>query len=67
MKVVNNMALALVLIGALNWGCIGLFKLDIVGSLLGGMSSIISRIVFVLVGIAGIWAFSFFSKVSSND
>lgn len=63
MKTLNNVILALVIIGAINWGCIGLFGLDLVGTLFGGTTSMLSRIIFTVVGIAGIWAFSFFSKV----
>ena len=63
MKALNNIILALVIIGAINWGCIGLFGLDLIGTLFGGTTSMISRILFTIVGIAGIWAFSFFTKV----
>ena len=51
----NKIALILTIIGAVNWGSIGLFKLDLVALLLGGQYSIASRIVFTLVGIAGLW------------
>lgn len=54
----DRLALILVIIGALNWGSIGLFKFDIVGWLFGGQGSIISRIVFTLVALAGIWCIS---------
>ncbi len=49
-------SLLLVIIGALNWGSIGIFGFDIVGALFGGQGSIISRIIFTLVGLAGLWA-----------
>lgn len=67
MKAFNSIVLALVIIGAINWGCIGLFGLDLVGTLFGGTTSAISRIIFTLVGIAGIWAFSFFNKVDEEQ
>lgn len=51
----DKIALALVIIGALNWGSIGLFGFDIVGFLFDGQGSIVSRIIFSLVAIAGIW------------
>lgn len=54
----DRLALILVIIGALNWGSIGLFKFDIIGWLFGGQGSIISRIVFTLVALAGIWCIS---------
>lgn len=67
MKVFNSIVLALVIIGAINWGCIGLFGLDLVGTLFGGTTSALSRIIFTVVGIAGIWSFSFFNKVDEES
>lgn len=52
-------SLLLVIIGAINWGSIGIFGFDIVGALFGGQGSIISRIIFTLVGLAGLWAITF--------
>lgn len=49
------LALILMIIGALNWGLIGIFQYDLVASLFGGMASVVSRIVYTLVGLAGIW------------
>lgn len=54
----DRIALALVIIGALNWGAIGLFQFDIVGWIFGGQSAIISRIIFTVVALAGIWCIS---------
>ena len=56
----NVLALILVVIGALNWGSIGLFGIDLVGSLFGGQASVMSRIIFTLVGLAGLWSITFF-------
>lgn len=67
MKALNSIILALVIIGAINWGCIGLFGIDLIGTLFGGTTSAISRILFTIVGIAGIWAFTFFSKVDHDQ
>jgi uncharacterized membrane protein YuzA (DUF378 family) len=61
----DKIALFLVIIGALNWGSIGIFGFDIVGWLFGGQDAIVSRIIFTLVAIAGIWCISFFFK--KND
>lgn len=58
----NALALILVIIGAVNWGSIGLFGVDIVASLFGGQLSVISRIIFTVVGLAGLWSISFFFK-----
>ena len=52
--VMDRIALTLLIIGGLNWGCVGLFQFDLVGWLLGGSASIFSRIVFVIVGLAGL-------------
>ncbi len=58
----DKLALALVIIGALNWGLIGIFQFDLVAFLFGGSSAILSRIVYTLVALAGIWAISFFFR-----
>lgn len=55
MKVIDKIALVLVIIGAINWGLIGIFKFDLVATIFGAMS-IISRIIYTLVGISGLWA-----------
>ena len=52
----DKTALALVIIGAINWGLIGFFGFDLVGALFGGQGAILSRIIFAVVGIAGLWA-----------
>ncbi|MBD7909382.1 DUF378 domain-containing protein [Sporosarcina gallistercoris] len=54
MRTVTRIALVLVIIGALNWGLIGLFQFDLVATLFGGQDSILSRIIYTLVGISGI-------------
>ena len=54
MKVLDKIALALIVIGAINWGLIGLFKFDLVATLFGEMS-VLSRIVYTLVGVSGLW------------
>ena len=54
----NKVALILTIIGALNWGSIGLFQFDIVAWIFGGQGAILSRIVYTLVALAGIWCIS---------
>ena len=54
----DRIALILVIIGAINWGSIGLFQFDIVSRLFGGQAAIISRIIFTVVALAGIWCIS---------
>lgn len=67
MKILNTVFLALLIVGGLNWGSIGLFEIDLVGTLFGGSLSMISRIIFTIVGISSIWAFTFFTKVDDNS
>ncbi|MBQ1262963.1 MAG: DUF378 domain-containing protein [Oscillospiraceae bacterium] len=52
---VDRIALLLTIIGALNWGSIGLFKFDIVAWIFGGTDAMLSRIIFTVVGLAGLW------------
>lgn len=54
MKVIDKIALVLIIIGAINWGLIGIFNFDLVAAIFGEMS-IISRIVYGLVGVSGLW------------
>ncbi|MDR1927917.1 MAG: DUF378 domain-containing protein [Oscillospiraceae bacterium] len=54
----DRIALILVVLGALNWGSIGLFQFDIVAWIFGGQGAIISRILYTLVALAGIWCVS---------
>lgn len=63
MKTLYNIALSLVIVGALNWLLIGLFNFDLVATLFGTMS-ILSRIVYSLVGIAGIISVGIYSKIN---
>ena len=58
----DRICLLLTIVGALNWGSIGLFKFDIVGFIFGGTDSLIARIIFTIVGIAGLWAISILFK-----
>ena len=56
--VMDKIMLTLAIIGALNWGSIGIFKFDPVAWLCGGQTSTLSRVVFTLVGLAGLWCIS---------
>ena len=55
MKIVDRIALILGIIGALNWGIVGLFRVDCVAVLFGGQTGAISRVIYALVGLAGLW------------
>jgi hypothetical protein len=63
MKIIDKIALVLVIIGAIVWGLIGLFNFNLVETLFGDMT-VISRIIYVLVGISGLWAIKL---LFSND
>lgn len=63
-------ALILSIIGCLNWGLVGLFRFDLVAWLFGGDASLLSRIIYTLVGLAGLWSISFLfrkNSVTGND
>lgn len=51
----DTIALILSIIGSLNWGLVGLFQFDLVAWLFGGQDALLSRIVYALVGLAGLW------------
>ncbi len=54
----DRIALVLTIIGALNWGSIGLFQFDLVAWICGGASTLLARVIYTLVGLAGIWCIS---------
>lgn len=56
--IMDRIALIISIIGALNWGSIGLFKFDIVAWLCGGQTALVSRIIYTIVALAGIWCVS---------
>ncbi|NLT94655.1 MAG: DUF378 domain-containing protein [Clostridia bacterium] len=55
----DKIALVLVIIGAINWGLIGLLRFDLVANLFGGQTSMLSRIIYSLVGLAGLYSITF--------
>lgn len=65
MKVINGIVLALIVVGAINWGLIGLFNFNLVTYIFGDMEAI-SRLVFALVGIAGLWSLTFFGRLGEE-
>ncbi len=66
MKWLDNTLLALAVIGCINWGLIGFFRFDLVAFILGDMTWI-SRVVYALVGLSGIYIISFFGRIKSPD
>lgn len=55
---IDKIALILSIIGGLNWGLVGIFQFDLVAFIGGGQTGIISRIIYILVGLAAIWCIS---------
>ena len=58
MIIANLISYILVLLGAVNWGLIGVFQFDLVAFVCGGQGAVISRIIYSLVGLAGLWCVS---------
>lgn len=58
----DKTALTLAIIGAINWGLIGIFGFDLIGALFGGQMNVISRIIFSVVGLAGLWCITILFK-----
>ena len=56
--VVDRIALIIAIVGALNWGSIGLFRFDLVAWIGGGQEALIPRIIYTLVALAGLWCVS---------
>lgn len=65
MKWFDNISLTLVIIGALNWLLIGVFRFDLVAFIFGNMS-ILSRIVYILVGLCGLYLLSLYGRISDR-
>ncbi len=56
--IMDRIALILTIVGALNWGSIGLFQFDIVAWICGGQGALLSRIIYTVVALAGVWCIS---------
>ncbi len=55
MKVIDRIALALTIIGGVNWGLVGIFQFDLVAWIGGGQTGVVARVIYVLVAIAALW------------
>ncbi len=64
--IMDRIALIITIIGALNWGSIGLFSFDIVAWIFGGQDALLSRIVYTVVALAGIWCISLVFRAKEN-
>ena len=58
MMLANKIALIVAIIGALNWGLVGIFEFDLVAFIAGGPATILAKIIYILVAIAGVWCIS---------
>ena len=65
MKALDYTILTIVIIGAINWGLIGFFDFDLVSTLFGQMS-LLSRIIYAVVGIGGLYAISYYGRMNSE-
>ena len=63
----DTLALILSIIGSLNWGLVGIFRFDLVAWLFGGSDAIISRIIYTVIGIAGLWCISLLFRRIGRD
>ena len=54
----DTLALILSIIGSLNWGLVGIFRFDLVAWLFGGQTALVSRIIYTVIGLAGLWCIS---------
>ena len=65
MKMFDNISLTLVIIGALNWLLIGVFRFDLVAFLFGNMT-LLSRIIYILVGLCGLYLITFYGRINDR-
>lgn len=56
--IMDRISMILVIIGALNWGSIGLFRFDIVAWICGGQDAVVARVIYTVVALAGLWCIS---------
>lgn len=60
--IINKIALIIAIIGTLNWGLVGLFSFDLVAWICGGATTVLARIIYVIVALAGVWCISLLFK-----
>lgn len=65
MKMLDNISLTLVIIGALNWLLIGVFRFDLVAFIFGNMT-LLSRIVYILVGLCGLYLITLYGRINER-
>ncbi|EOH92267.1 hypothetical protein UAW_03252 [Enterococcus haemoperoxidus ATCC BAA-382] len=67
MKALDSVALALLIVGGLNWLLVGLFEFDLVATIAGGSTTIFAKIIYVIVGLCAIYCLKFFPLISRKD
>ncbi|HHX94243.1 MAG TPA: DUF378 domain-containing protein [Clostridia bacterium] len=63
----DRVALTLIILGALNWLLVGLANMDVVATIFGGTTSVISRIIYIIIGLAGLWAMRLYAKPRAEE
>jgi uncharacterized membrane protein YuzA (DUF378 family) len=64
---VDRFSLLLVILGAINWGLIAIFQFDLIGYLFGGQGAVISRVIYGLIALAGLWCVSLLFRDHDRD
>lgn len=67
MAIIDRIALALSIIGGLNWGLVGLFSFDLVAWICGGQTALLARIIYTLVGLSALWCISLLVRDWGED
>lgn len=63
----DTIALILAIIGSINWGLVGVAKFDLVAWIFGGQTAVVSRIVYALVGLAGLWCITLLFRQKNRE
>ncbi|MGB6179549.1 DUF378 domain-containing protein [Carnobacterium sp.] len=66
MKTLDNIVLALLIVGGLNWLLVGLFEFDLVAMIFGGETALLSKIIYVIVGVCALYSLKFFPLINSQ-
>ena len=61
-KILDRIALFLLIVGGINWGLVGIFKFDLVADLFGGSAAIVSRIIYIVVAVCAVWCVSLYFR-----
>lgn len=67
MKALDIIALVLLIVGGLNWLLVGLFEFDLVASIFGGQDAILSKVIYILVGLSALYCLKFFGLITDDD